>query len=588
MKGKRLLIISPARINKYIGLVRQGGWKWLFMGTDPCLREKMIVYIGSETRYCYAEELQRVCKEQKQPFLNWIADIGKSQGKVWWATDIAYKSPLTSDLFLNYCFLKLIKKWEKNKDGKKIIILENPWLLKSCLISFNSSDVEVMKDKVSFVTSWIKHQFISYGRIFFFLFRAIRMYILNKAYICCYRKQTADLLKKRYDVLICTFIEDRSFKGSENRFYDPYLGTLSEYCKKKGLNVITTTLPVFPYRLLKKTYESKEIIPSIYFVKLPDIFKAFITALSFGLDKRGINSDSSFATTPILDYEALRSKVSVCYALFHYFTTLNMFKSTELSFQLSVYPFENQAWEKMMILAKREAKLECKMVGCHHIGVPFFYLNFFLGKNESAISPQPDIIVANGKHWKAVLENAGFSYAVRNGGSLRFQPSAKSVEGETSLDRNDRDKNVLVLLSTSLNYSLDLLYYLLRNSNAEKRFFIKTHPDTPERVIKKYVKCLPCNFTFVEGAMDEWMATVGWAIHIGTTAAIECMMKGIKVFKYLPERVDLDPILGLGINQPEVSDNEVIPFETVQIPDAPDNSLISETFNEVTWKEILF
>ena len=97
------------------------------------------------------------------------------------------------------------------------------------------------------------------------------------------------------------------------------------------------------------------------------------------------------------------------------------------------------------------------------------------------------------------------------------------------------------MLSTSLVYSLDLIYYLLRCSIHDREILLKPHPDLPAQLIRKYIKRrLPDNFIFASGTMDEWMSQVGWAIHVGTTAAIECMMQGITVFKYLPERKDFE------------------------------------------------
>lgn len=272
--------------------------------------------------------------------------------------------------------------------------------------------------------------------------------------------------------------------------------------------------------------------------------------------------------------------------MLHYFASLRIFKEPKISFRILAYPFENQPWDKMMAVAKTESSRRFKMVACHNMGVPHFYMNFFLGKDEAHIHPQPDIIVANGTKWKNILDGAGFSCAVRNGGSIRFQIHSTKDE-ESTFCAYERKKNVLVLLSTSLNYSLDLLFYLIRAADPQKTFFIKTHPDTPEKIIRKYIKYFPQNFSFVGGTMEEWMGKVDWAIHVGTTAAIECMMKGISVIKFLPERIDLDPILGLEIDQQVVTDGVRNIFQANGNPNRLDGSLIAEPFNEKIWNDIL-
>lgn len=587
MNNYKLVIVDSTKIGACENLIKQKNWKWSFMGVDPCLREKIISQIGLKNRYCYAEELQNTCMKQKKTFLDWIANTGKQQNKaLWWATNIAYKSPYASDLFLNYCYLSLIQKWVEQNVEHRVIVIENPWLLKACLANFDSKFVNIIASTNYFVTSWIRHNVISYGRLFFFWLRSFRMWIVNKAYTLKYNKQITNILKSKIDVLTCTWIENRSFKGKNYKFSDPYLGVLNDYYKKIGLKVATITLPVFPIKLLKKAYKCGEIIPSIYFTRLSDISRSFFKALFLKYDKKIPNSNG-LDLTSIFGYEMVSEKGGICYAFLHYLTCLNLFKINVGPLLALLYPFENQPWDKMMALAKKAAKTNWKMIGCHNIGVPYFYLNFFLGEGEDELCPQPDIIASNGSYWEKVLKDAGFSCDIKNGGSLRFGAEIGKRNVNTKSLQSNRDNHVLVLLSTSLNYSLDLMFYLLRTSGNEKTYYVKPHPDTPAEIIQKHTGLLPRNFRFVGGTMDEWMDKVGLAVHVGTNAAIECMMNGIKVFKYLPERIDLDPLLGLGFEQNTITDKDTLDFDHKKIGKVPSRQLIAEPFNEEMWNSIL-
>jgi len=286
----------------------------------------------------------------------------------------------------------------------------------------------------------------------------------------------------------------------------------------------------------------------------------------------------------IFDYERIFECWMVIHACLHYMIVKNLFEKEQIKCKFLVFPFENQPWDKMMIMAVKESKSGCKTIACHNITVPKFYINFFLGKKENKIHPQPDIIVANGRYWTSVLKDAGYSCSVENGGSLRYSPGGQSTGNQTKSD--DADDNVLVLLSNSLHYTLDLLFYLLRVYDKNKNYLLKPHPDTPEKTIRKYISIFPDNFRFVEGAMDKWMGQACWAIHIGTTAAIECMMNGIGVIKYIPERIDLDPLLGTGIQQFEVTDKDSFDFKQKVDFSYPDTNIIAEPFNEETWNRI--
>ncbi len=587
MDGPKLTIIDSKNLNISKRYTKEYGWQWSFMGVDPCLREKINNLLGNENRHCYAKELQDVCIEHKQAFLNWIEDVGKRQNNItWWATQIAYKSPYTSDIFLNYCFLALIQRWVKQGVEKRIIIAENPWLIRACLINFNNGYLHILKSNKYFVENWIKQHLIAYKIAISFLFLSIKMWILNKTYAFRYHKQVKNILKNKIDILSCTWIEDRSFKGQDGCFCDPYLGVLKDYYSKMGLKTIVITLPIFPRHLLKKVYQCKEIIPSIYFAKLSDIVKSFFWSIFLILNDE-IADCNGLDLKPIFKYEKIQEKGRICYTFLHYLVMSNIFKKQNISCKALIYPFENQPWDRMMIIALRKWQSKPKIIACHNIGVPFFYLNFFLGKNENKFHPQPDVIMSNGEYWGSVLRKAGFSCLIKNGGSLRFSSAFKPEKLDIQRSANTCKDNILVLLSNSLNYSLDLLFYLLRSSQNNKNFFIKPHPDITEETIRKHIGKLPNNFIFVSGLMNEWLGKVGWAIHIGTNAAIECMIKGIPVFKYLPERIDLDPLLSTNFKQRVVTDNEVLNFNNEEIFEMPGTNLIAEPFNEIAWNDVL-
>ena len=583
LENSSIIIIPAHRVNIYKKNIILNGWQWVFLGTDAIMRKTLIEKLWEVNRYYYAQELQDISTESKQNFLDWIAEIGDRQDKsFWWATNIAYKSPMLSDTFLNYCFLLLIRKWIRLGLTKKIIIIENPWLIKACLANFDNQGIHIRKEHFYFSKYFIRQHLISYAKAFLFLLRSIKMWITNKIYCFKYLRQIQGMIKKKIDILICTWIEDRSFKSKDGSFQDPYLGKIKYYYEHLGLKSVTITLPIFPVHLLKKVYESKEIIPSIYFSKFLDIFKSFFKPIFLKWNddipnSNGLNLSQLFKSAEI------HEKGFLPYAFLQYRTIINLFKNFNVSCNTLLYPFENQPWEKMMLMGMQESRTDCKSIACHIIGIPKFYLNYFLGKNENKKLPQPDIIVSNGQYWAKVLENAGFISRIKNGGSFHFGSKIVSSGKE---DRN-RENNILVLLSTSLSYSLDLLFYLFRIPNDGKKFLLKPHPDTPEKIIRKYINKIPNNFIFIEGSINDWLGKVNCAIHVGTTAAIECLIHGISVFKYLPERIDLDPLLGMGLDQKIVTDRDTLNFRDRKTPLLLENNLIAEPINEEVWKEVL-
>jgi surface carbohydrate biosynthesis protein (TIGR04326 family) len=393
-------------------------------------------------------------------------------------------------------------------------------------------------------------------------------------------------LEDAADVFTCTWIEERSFK--DGQFQDPYLGNLNAFYEREGLRTKTLTLPLFPRVLLKRVFQEDSIIPTIYFSRFADIFHSFYRTFAVN-PTRMVNSTNGLDLASLFDDAYTAGKDVVFQSTLNYHCFLRFFKQPGLSFSALIYPFENQPWDKVMIKAMRDSGRTFKVVGYQHSTISPLLLNYFLGTGEEKIVSLPDAIIANGKHWTLVLKDGKYSCPIENGGSLRFSPSVRKADITTDADnaRHKNGDNVLVLLSASLWYSLDLLYFLLSSAKTNKTYLIKPHPDISERIIRKNIPHFPDNFIFIEGSMDECMAKAGWAVHIGTTAAFECMMKGLTVFKYLPERIDLDPLLGLDIEQRTVTDHDELDFSHKAQTGEVDNSLIAEPFNEDVWKEIL-
>jgi hypothetical protein len=583
LSNKYDIIIAPASmatIGKFKNLT---GWGWSFVGTDPCLRETIVKNLGDVNRHCYGRELQEISIQYKELFVNWIAKVGEIQDHpIWWATRIAYKSPLKSDFFLLCCSLLLIRKWIDEGVRKRIVIVENPWLIKACFENFFDEKVYIIRGWSYIIKSFLVMEMVSFAKLLEYLVGGFAIWTANRFFMLIYRNVFKEMLKKDYDVAICTWIEDRSFNGPNYTFSDPFLGNLNSFLSKRQLDSICISLPFIRFRLLKKSYLSQKVIPGICFAGLLDVI---ISCLKMNPVKRNqdIPKLDKLEIRPILDCEIIFERWLVVQAYLHYKIIKNIFGRKKIACKFIIYPFENQPWDKMMLFGIRESRAKCKIIACHNITAPTFYLNFFLGKNEEKIHPQPDVIMANGKYWTKVLKDAGYTCPVENGGSLRYNMNVQT----TTKKSDNAINNILVLLSNSLDYTLDLLFYLLRASQRDKVYLLKPHPDTPEKTIRKFIPDFPDNFRFVVGSMEESMKEVEWAIHIGTTAAIECMMNGINVVKYLPERIDLDPLLGLNVPQFEVTDKDMFDYKTKAAFSNPDSDLIAEPFKEDAWIRII-
>lgn len=586
MEDIRFIFTDPENVSSFKDHVLEDDWQWVYCGVDSNIREGVKGILGSENRFFFAQDLQRLCLLKKDEFLNWITGWEKDQDMIIGIGSlISYKSPLGSDLFLNYCFMLLIQEWIK-EDRKMLFVLESPWMLKACSENFHRSDIRISQSHTYLFKKCLKNSLVANLRSLSKAWSSV--VLLSSVRVHCIMSKVRPLgeLEDAADVFTCTWIEERSFK--DGQFRDPYMGNLNAFYERKGLRTKTLTLPLFPRGLLKEVFHNDNIIPTIYFSSFSDIFRSFYRILTVN-PSRKVNSINGLNMTRFLDNAYIAGKDVVFQSTLNYYCFLRFFKQPRLSFSALIYPFENQPWDKVMIKAMRNSGRTFKGVGYQHSTISPLLLNFFLGKDEDKVISLPDMIVANGEHWASVLKNARYSCPIENGGSLRFSSSAKAADLTTDIDsaRHKNEDNVLVLLSASLWYSLDILYFLLSSAPTNRTYLIKPHPDIPERIIRKSIPYFPENFIFIEGSMDECMAKAGWAVHVGTTAAVECMMNGLTVFKYLPERIDLDPLLGLDIEQRIVTDRDGLDFDHEVQTSAVDDCLIAEPFNEDVWKEIL-
>ncbi|WP_319508436.1 hypothetical protein [uncultured Methanolobus sp.] len=588
MHKRNYIIADSGSFREYKSLLGSGGWKWVFIGTDPLLQDSIQKELSYDYNYPFAQELQEICHKNKQLFLDLLADYLSYQDvHITNSTNTAYKNPLTSDIFLNFCFYFFIKERIMEKKDKIIFLVEDSSLIRTCLLTLKNQDCEIRFKNKNFILPKSKLFISCHSRLLYKFVISIFLWAYNKLFYRDHYKQVEQKLQQ-VQIVFFTWVEDRSFQELTGLFVDPYVGKLKEYYSGMGFSSLFLTLPLLSIDNLKKSYSSGDLCPCINYLSPIDMLSAFLKTFFFKWKK--IKGSFSFSTFELLfASEKKWDKQDMYLALLQYKACKRLFSLQNLDGKYVIYPFENQPWDKMMLLAIKESKVKCKTVGYQHTTIPHFMMNYFLGKDETDILPQPDIIVANGEHWRKVLKKSGFSSIIKNGGSLRyvsFQSSECHIDKLKSI-LEVKGKNILVLLSYSIFYSIDLISYLLRNNAEDMNFLIKPHPNYPERIIRKYFPKLPSNFTFVHGSMSECMEIVSFAIHTGTTAAVECMMSGINVIKYLPERIDLDPLLDTGFKQHVITNKDVLNISEIQKGSSIDSSLIAEPFVAITWKEIL-
>jgi hypothetical protein len=211
-----------------------------------------------------------------------------------------------------------------------------------------------------------------------------------------------------------------------------------------------------------------------------------------------------------------------------------------------IYPYENRAFEKMLVTGLREAAAPPRLVGYNHASITASHLNFRLGAAEAKAMPLPDVILTLGPVVTEWLESEGQYPAglLRSGCALRqHRTAARPV-------RRDRRplRDVLVTLATSLREyarTLALLEQALP-PGAPYRVRVRPHP-TLRLADGLAAAALPRTdfFEVDDKPLEESLDTADVVLYASSTVGLEAVARGIPaVYLDLHDFLETDPMPG--------------------------------------------
>lgn len=592
MEDKHKIIIGSARqIYAHVSTLSvDSQWHWCYFGIDISRKESIGELFTEARRRNYAKELHKLTQALKQPFLDWVGKINSHHENdlVWWATRFPSKSPFQTDFFLFFSYFNLIKQWLNRLvefNDPLMVIVEDPFLHKMLedQLSSLAHDSVFIKSSSGRMGLFKLQKYLQSARIYLvfvkIIIASLIFNILKKKDI----KKFKDIFNAR--VMIYTWIEKRSFHSDSIR--DVYLGDISQFYLDLGQTVAVGCQSILPWDIRRKSVElgKNHFIPGCY-LSFGDWMKALFSKIPFMPDKDlyyqdGIDYSLLFSREYYQEIASLFFKGS----LIEHFAYKRYFGRNK-DLRLFIYPFENQPWEKMVILALSSSRPEVVTVGYQHSVIPPMLMNYFLGKDEYVKIPRPDYIITNGFHYHDVLTASGFGNTIiLNGGSLRYS-GFNPVNWEKSSGRVN--KNILFLLMASLPYSLELIYAIrkLKSSNYKYKVFVKPHPDLFNKAIINALSKFKDVEIILSKSMRDILPEMDLVVHSGTTAALEAFYYGVPVFKLDSELIDLDILDELEFDQYRADENGSIDLDEI-FEKTADNQVFSENvLSEPMRKEV--
>jgi hypothetical protein len=498
--------------------------------------------LGEKGLVSLRDRLHHVAASLRQPFLDFIADLRKIQTDQlgWWSSSCSWKDTGASDLFLLICYEHLVNELRRDHardESPLIVVIEDPWLFRQLHDAYGMMREVEFRGHVSLWPLCLRSMVLGTGARIIWTLRLLKTYLLQ----VWHWEWDAPLSRSGPLIALYSYPQRRCLEGTEG-WGDPYLGDLKDVLEKGGYSVCRFSPPEvggFEEALERRRHYFR---PLILYLTFGQVLRAFVATWRIIWPSGASVSDRPVGW--LLRREWWKDRWRSSYLLHRlFFHGVGAFLGAERP-SVVVFPYENQPWEKMLIVAAQAHGVST--LGYQHgAGLAQFMLSYFHGKGEVDFEPLPDRIVTSGPYSHEVLSR-GESPTDRLvvGGSLRFQHLLRERDkGPVPLPSSSPQNPVRVLVALPIeSFLAQHLLHALRlafpdGGHAEGlEFAIKSHPMHP---VKKQSLRWPVKI--VGGTFEEAIRPCSVLIYTGTSAGMEALAMGRIVLRYRPELLlDLD------------------------------------------------
>jgi hypothetical protein len=505
----------------------------------------------------YAEELSRADLYRKRSASfreSYVSALGalncRMAGLEWWAMPFTTKNPISTTLCRDAFEFLVIVELARSTHGFLIVVTENHRVAKEISACGRRVGVAVINCVVP-----PKKQRRLFYRSAFLSIPALMIRAL------WFRMRVGEPVPNNRPVsqggtVLMTLVHPHSFLPN-GAFRDSYFGDLANKLDALGDQVLTAGHIQGLSRRLASLFRNGASPPGIPVDGFPGpatIFRCGLQALTL--------ASQSLDATPTLTIQGwdvtglLRKAVSAAHASGDVFRSLYMFEAARLlALRLKparlFFPYENRAWEKMLLLGMRSGHARTRLVGYNHASITSSHTNLMLRDKEISLSPLPDVILTVGDIAREWFEKQGQYPAalLRSACALR-QPSCAGV-GQRGRKARTRP-HLLVALATSMNEYVAVLRFFERfgaldASQSPPIIRIRPHPTLSLDRAQCLLARGKVSFAFetsngTVGEDFEWADAVMYASY---TIGLEAVRSGIPaLYLDLGDILNTDPMEG--------------------------------------------
>jgi hypothetical protein len=486
----------------------------------------------------FDETLQEIIK----PYKDLIAKLNKEHDSLfWWGHHVASKSSTATPLFRNSVYLICCKKLLSENDCDLTFIVDSP-ALELCIEAIaiaNGWKTSVKSN--SLVGLW--DSFFYKGKDIFVSFRFL-VKSLRKKYLTPKSLQLIFGENKihRKRVVFRSWVTRDTFHHVTSLYSDRNFGCLPDFFRSNGFEV--WTMPMF-FNLGKSHHEifklmgrkgNKFLIPEKH-LSLSDYFRVLLNSYKIsrkrfhGCQLKGVNIAP--LVNEVLERQGVDSslcELNLCY----YF--LKRLKENNFKVDTFLYPFENNAPEKLFILGCKEYFPKANLFGFQHSVYLANNMAFHLSHMEANFHPLPDKIVCSGPIYLKLLAKSGFpKKKLAPGQNLRFDSTKQCYN---LYDYSEIPKSKKILLSLSYNYDQAFELFLkmkeVLKETMQYEVFIRSHPLLSANKITKFLNQIEFgNYQLAEGGnIQDWLLGMYAFITSGASiTTIEAAVMGTPVIR---------------------------------------------------------
>lgn len=497
----------------------------------------------------------------------------------WLINSTTSRNPYWSNIYLNICYLALIKQLLKENSAIEKVIVPNSELKKVLIDYLKRKKISIKVISNQSLRKKIKNKMKPFYNFLLNIYRFILMWMSRN------KRRKENIPIDHEITLIDTFFLPSMFKNG--KYSDRYYNGLLEYLtddEKRRIYFVPLILAKSGFKKIIRIAEksNENFLFKEDYLKLNDYFFALVSPFRI----RRINFNKfkfkDFNIGPVLQSDFSYHIFAGAFSILNY-RFFKRLKENRIKLRLVVDWFENQPIDHGFNKGIKDFYPKTYSIGYqgYIISTDFnFYIQPTKYETENGIIP--DVIAVVGNGLKKQTKRFDSKINVITAPAFRF----KSVWDLTETHKINDKKIVLVVLPIAMKESIEILELVINTVKMGKydniEFQIKPHPSLDTNKLKSKFGNSPNNFEFIDGDFKDCVTKTTMMLGNTSSTCLESLALGIPV-------VIIGSQSGLTQNPiPETVDNKIwrLCYTPNELSSAINHFLYISDKDKFTFKEI--